>query len=269
MDSRASIATSPAPSRFAPLLFAGDVPAAAKAAAELGFDGIEINMKGPEELSEAALRGLLEENGLSLAAVASGRIYVDEQATLSDPDDTRRLRVVDRVKRLIEYAAAFGAPVIVGLLRGERLVEENEARTVGLFAGSMDELAAYAQGAGVELYLEAINRYETPLFNTAQQTVDVIRLSGRPNIKVLLDVFHMNIEEVSIAEAIRTTGALLGHFHVVDSNRRAPGMGHVVFGEIADALRDIGYAGWLSGEHLPLPDSYSAAKQTRAFITGL
>ncbi|MFH0915779.1 MAG: sugar phosphate isomerase/epimerase family protein [bacterium] len=269
MDCRTSIATSPAPTTFGPLLFAGDVPAAAKAAGELGFDGIEINMKGPEELSPSVLRGLLDRHGLELTAVASGRIYIDEQATLSDPDEGARMRVVKRVNRLTGFAGEFGAPVIIGLLRGERLVDGDAGKTTSLFVQSMQEVAEHAATWGIDIFLEAINRYETPLFNTAEQTVEVVKRIDRPNVKVLLDVFHMNIEEVSIGDAIRATGDLLGHFHIVDSNRRAPGMGHVAYGDIAAALREIGYNGWLSGEHLPLPDSYTAAKQTRSFIRDL
>ena len=167
------------------------------------------------------------------------------------------------------FAAEFGAPIVVGLLRGERLVDGSPAKTAALFVESMQTVADHAAALGIDVYLEAINRYETPLFNTAAETVEVVKQIDRPNVKILLDVFHMNIEEVSIADAIRATGHLLGHFHIVDSNRRAPGMGHVDFSEIAAALRDIGYKGWLSGEHLPLPDSLAAAKQTRSFITEL
>jgi len=269
VDRRASFATSAAPTGFGPLLFAGDVPAAARAAGELGFDGIEINMKGPEELSEAILRGLLEENGLRLTAVSSGRIYLDEKATMSDPDEEARVRVVKRVNRLADFAGEFGAPVIVGLLRGERAIDGDADGAVNQFVRSMQEVADHSATLGMDVILEAINRYETTFFNTAAETVDVVRRIGRPNVKILLDVFHMNIEEVSIAEAIRATGDLLGHFHIVDSNRRAPGMGHVAFEEIGAALRDIDYGGWLSGEHLPLPDSFAAAAQTRSFITDL
>lgn len=266
---RTSFATSPAASAFAPLLFAGDVQAAARSARELGFDGLEINTKGPEELPVHVLKQSLAENGLQLAAIASGRIYLDTGATLTDSDPEARLRVVRRVGDLAGFAAEFGAPIVIGLLRGEHLVDGSPARTTALFVESMQAVADRAAALGIDVYIEAINRYETPLLNTAQETLDALRQIDRPNVKMLLDVFHMNIEEVSIAEAIRLTGRLLGHFHISDSNRRAPGMGHIEFAEIAAALRDIDYRGWISGEHLPLPDSYAAAKQTGSFVKDL
>jgi sugar phosphate isomerase/epimerase len=269
VDRRASFVTSPAPSAFGPLLFAGDLPAAARAARDLGFEGLEINTMGPDELPATMLRGLLQDHGLQLTAVSSGRIYVDGKATLSDPDPEVRAGVIGRLERLAEFAAEFGAPIVIGLLRGERLVDGDSAKTAGLFVESMQTVADRAAALGIEVYLEAINRYETALFNTAEQTAEVVRQIDRANVKILLDVFHMNIEEVSIAGAIRSTGSLLGHFHVADSNRHAPGTGHVDFTAVGAALRDIGYQGWISGEHLPLPDSLSAVKQTRAFIKEL
>ncbi len=269
MSYRIGFATSPAVSPFAPLLFAGDVEQAARAAGELGFDGIEINTKGPEELPVATLRRLLQENQLQLVTLSSGRIYVEEKATLSDPDPEVRRRVIARVQRLAEMAAEFQAPLVIGLLRGQHLVDGDAEKTIALFADSAATIAETAGRLGIDIYIEAINRYETPLLNTAEQTNAVVGQIGAPNVKVLLDVFHMNIEEVSIAEAIRSTGDLLGHFHVADSNRHAPGMGHVDFAEIGTALRDIRYRGWVSGEHLPLPDSYTAARITQTFCSQL
>ena len=147
-------------------------------------------------------------------------------------------------------AAELRAPVIVGLLRGEHLIEGVRPRPPRYSWRACRDWPIVPR-LGIDVYLEAINRYETPLLNTAEQTVEVVKQIDRSNVKVLLDVFHMNIEEVSIPDAIRATGDLLGHFHVVDSNRHAPGMGHVDFTEIASALRDIGYKGWISGGTSP------------------
>ena len=129
----------------------------------------------------------------------------------------------------------------------------------------MQECAEFAARLGTTLLIEAINRYETPLLNTAAETIAALERIGRPNVAVLLDSFHMNIEEVDLGDAIRATGARLGHVHLVDSNRHAPGMGHVNFAEMIAALTEIGYRGWLSGEILPLPDDRAAATQMRRF----
>jgi len=82
------------------------------------------------------------------------------------------------------------------------------------------------------------------------------------NVKLLCDLFHMNIEEAGIAAAVRLTGPHLGHIHFADSNRHAIGLGHTDIAPVVQALRDIGYAGYISGEVLPLPDGDTAAKQT-------
>ena len=269
MGFKVSVATSAGATGFGPLMFVDNVAGAVRAAAELGYDGVEISMKNPAELPQPELKRLLDKYGLRLAAVASGRIFLDEKATLSDPDKSDRSRVIARVNELVSYAGEFGALVIVGLLRGQWPVDGDMEGSLDRFEESMRVIADHAAANGTVVVLEAINRYETVLLNTAEQTVEAVKKIGRPNVKVLLDVFHMNIEEVSIGDAIRATGDLLGHFHIADSNRRAPGMGHVVYQDIAKALHDIGYEGWVSAEHLPLPDDLTAAKQTRMFTRSL
>jgi sugar phosphate isomerase/epimerase len=251
------------------LLYTGNVAECARVAHELGFEGIEISIKGEIELSREALAAMLDTYQLGLAAVATGRIYLDELATLSDPDKAARQRVIERIKEIIEYAAGFNAATIIGLLRGEHPADGDKQGAIHRFVESMKDLGDHAGELGATIVLEAINRYETVLLNTAAETLEVIEAIGRPSVKVLLDVFHMNIEEVSMGDAIRATGKHLGHFHIVDSNRRAAGMGHVQYDDIATALREIGYEGWLSGEHLPLPDDFAAAQQTRAFTRAL
>ena len=131
----------------------------------------------------------------------------------------------------------------------------------------MRECAEHASRLGAGLLVEAINRYETPLLCTAAQTVAAVERIGAPNVHVLLDAFHMNIEEVSLGDAIRATGEHLGHFHIADSNRQAAGMGHLDFVEAAEGLAAIGYDGWLSAEILPLPSDRAAAEQARRFAT--
>ena len=88
-----------------------------------------------------------------------------------------------------------------------------------------------------------LNRFENHVLNTAAEGVAFVREVGKPNVKVMLDTFHMNIEEDSFGQAIRTAGPLLGHFHTGEANRRVPGKGRLPWREIGDALREIGYGG--------------------------
>ena len=101
----------------------------------------------------------------------------------------------------------------------------------------------FAANCGVNLCLEVLNRFENHVLNTAEEGVAFVREVGKPNVKVHLDTFHMNIEEDSFGDAIRAAGPLLGHFHVGENNRRVPGKGRLPWHEIGNVLREIGYDG--------------------------
>lgn len=261
---RLAFATAAGSTGFGPMLFPGRVRAAARAAAELGYDGIEISVKSPSELAGVDLGRLLAGHGLQLAAVASGRIYADDGLSLSLPDAARREEAARRLNELIDVAGEHGALLIVGLLRGPRPADGDVPAANARLVDTLGSCADHAAAAGAGIVLEAINRYETTLQCTAAEALDLVEQVGRPNVNVLLDTFHMNIEEASIAGAIRTTGGRLRHFHVADSNRRAPGLGHVDFGAVVAALREIHYDGWISAEILPLPEDRAAAAQALA-----
>ena len=117
---------------------------------------------------------------------------------------------------------------------------------------------------GVPVLYEFLNRYETNLFNTAEDSVAFLRMFHTQNVKLLCDLFHMNIEERDVAAALKLAGDKVGHVHFADTNRLAIGGGHLDVTPIAQALRDLGYDGFISAEVLPLPDGVAAAKQTIA-----
>ncbi len=270
MSWKACVATSSGPTGFGPLLYAGRVAECIAISRELGFEGIEISMRSPDELDRRELEALLRSARLELAAVASGRIFLQDGLSLTDPDEAGRSRAVARVRELIVYAAAFGAPVIVGLARGRGGdAPDGHGQALARFVESMQECADHAAEVGTSLLIEAINRYETALLNRADETLAAVARIGRPNVCILLDAFHMNIEELSIGSAIRAVGKGLGYFHVVDSNRRAPGFGHIDYQEVCSALSEIEYHGWLSAEILPLPSDRAAAKQARSFTAAM
>jgi sugar phosphate isomerase/epimerase len=126
----------------------------------------------------------------------------------------------------------------------------------------MDELGTHAADYGVPLIYEPLNRYETNIANTLASASAMVRGVGSSNVKLLADLFHMNIEETDIAAALLDNAGMIGHIHFVDSNRRPAGLGHMPWDKIAQAIRAMNFAGYLSAEAFPYPNSDAAALQT-------
>ncbi len=114
-----------------------------------------------------------------------------------------------------------------------------------------------------------MNRYETDLVHTAAAGLELIERVGADNFGLLLDTFHMNIEEADIGESIRACSDRIFHFHVADSNRWYPGAGHLDFASILDELEETGYDGFVSGEFMPLPDADTAAENGIGYLRNL
>jgi sugar phosphate isomerase/epimerase len=143
-------------------------------------------------------------------------------------------------------------------------IERSQA--VAWLAEGLNELGTRAQEQGVNLIYEPLNRYETNIFNQLGAGAEFLVTHNSSNVVLLADLFHMNIEEESIADAIRANAEHVGHVHFADSNRRPVGMGHTDMKDVARALMDIGYTGYASAEAFPWPDPDAAAEQTiRAF----
>ena len=131
---------------------------------------------------------------------------------------------------------------------------------------ALRECAAVAAETGVRFALEPLNRYETDLVHTVADGLDLVERVGAGNLGLLLDTFHMNVEEPVIEESIRACGDRIFHFHVADSNRWHPGAGHLDFDSILEVLYTIGYQGYVSGEFMPLPDADTAAQRSVDFL---
>jgi sugar phosphate isomerase/epimerase len=163
---------------------------------------------------------------------------------------------------MIEVAAEFGAPAIIGSMQGRVEGDLDRAQALDWLGDALEDLGAHAETLGTPLLYEPLNRYETNLFNRLSDAAAFLDSLRTRNVKLLADLFHMNIEESSPADALRSAARHVGHVHFADSNRHAVGFGHTETAPILAALRDIGYAGYLSAEILPLPDSQTAAAQT-------
>lgn len=255
-----------AEARGGPFVFWDDLPAACIAAAELGFDAIELFAPGPTSVAVDELKALLERHRLQLAAVGTGAGMVKHGLNLTDADPSKRSAAKEFIRSMIDYGSHFGAPAIVGSMQGRWGGMIGREQALDVLRDSLNELGSHAATKGVLLIYEPLNRYETNLIKTVAEGVAFLKTLSTSNVKLLADLFHMNIEEANVADAIRQGKGAIGHVHFVDSNRQATGYGHTDFGPIVSALKETQYDGYLSAEAFPLPDSHSAATATmRAF----
>ena len=248
--------------RGGPFVFWDDLPAACRKAAELGFDAVEIFAPSPDAVDVSGLHEQLEELQLEVAAVGTGAGMVVHGLSLTDPEGERREKAKAFIREIIDFGAGFQAPAIIGSMQGKWGGALDKAAALDLLREALNDLGAHAGERGVALIYEPLNRYETNLVNTVAEGVDLMKSLSTDHVKLLADLFHMNIEETSLPDAIRAGEGFIGHVHFVDSNRRAAGMGHMDLARVAAALGEIGYDGYASAEAFPYPDSDTAAQRT-------
>lgn len=248
--------------RGGPFVFWHDLPAACQRARELGFDAIEVFPPSPEALAEHQVARVLGEHGLKLAAVGTGAGWVLHRLHLVDPDAEQRTRARTFIRSIVDAAGKLGAPAIIGSMQGRWGNGVTRETALSCLTEALDELGTHAQQYNVPLLYEPLNRYETNMVTTVESGVGMLGQLKTRNVKLLCDLFHMNIEETNLAEALRLGGSAVGHVHFVDSNRRPAGLGHMDYEPIAKALGEINYQGYLSAEAFPYPNPDAAAQQT-------
>lgn len=255
--------------RGGPFVFWDDLGAGCRKAAELGFDAVEVFAPGPDIVDRWELETLLSDHNLSLAAVGTGAGWVIRKLQLCSPDSAERAAARSFIREMIDFGGPFGAPAIIGSMQGRWGGDVSRETALGYLSDGLQELGEYAGQYNVPLIYEPLNRYETNLICRLADGVQLLEGLGTDNVKLLADLFHMNIEERDVAEALRSAGTHVGHLHFVDSNRQAAGRGHLDFAPVVTALREIGYDGYASAEALPLPDPDAAAQQTMTMFRTL
>jgi len=239
---------------------------ATKLLVENGFEGIELNLNVGDDRMLSRIGKIIEDSGLKLAAVGTGLLYAVNKLSFTDPDHNKRSEAVSKVKKLIGFAAQHQAVVIIGLIRGTTALESNDEarRTLQDCLNQCDDEAEHLDG---KIALEAINRYETKSLNTADIVAEFINDSELSATGMLLDTFHMNIEEKSIEASVRTHHDRIVHFHIADSNRWPPGYGHLNIRKQIELLAELGYGAWVSAETLPKPSSPEAIVATAKYLS--
>jgi D-psicose/D-tagatose/L-ribulose 3-epimerase len=211
---------------------------------QLGFDWIEVPLETLDDLDFVRAAGIAKDLGLGVSTCAA----MGPDRDLIHTDPAIRQNGMDYVKNCIQATKTLGATNLVGPLysavgRTWQMTDEERARDTDLLVKQLTELSLYAGDNGVVLGVEPLNRFETSFLNLAEQVVEVVDRVGHPSCQIMLDTFHMNIEEKSLGDAIRAAGPRLKHLHSCENDRGAPGSGHVPWEEVCQALKDIQYDG--------------------------
>jgi sugar phosphate isomerase/epimerase len=249
-----------------PFVYWDDLPGSIAKAAASKFDGVEIFAPGPDAIPADVVRPLVQKFNLKVAAVGTGGGWVLHKLTLTSPDADTRRRATDFIRSMIDAGGKLGAPAIIGSMQGHWGDSVDADTAMQYLAAGLNDLGEHARQYNVPLIFEPLNRYETNLATTLAQGSALLRNLKTDNVKLLADLFHMNIEEADIAAAIRHAAGDIGHVHLADSNRRPATLGHIDFAPIAHALAEISYGGYVSAECFPYPNPDEAAEATiRAF----
>ena len=262
-----SIVLSTQPTLFSALAYKGELSQNISKIKMYGYDGVELAVRDPDQLDLNSLDAILKENRLPVPAIGTGQAYGEEGLSFTDPDNAVRKKAIERIKSQMILAGHFGALVIIGLVRGKKGADLSEERAEAWLIEALSECASVNEK--IKIAIEPIHRCETNLINTVDSGLKFLEKLNKRNVGLLLDTFHMNIEEPSITGSIKNAGEKLFHFHVADSNRWYPGAGHIDFRSILETLDEMNYKGFVSAEIMPQPDPDTAAKKTIDYLKEL
>ena len=264
-----SIVLSTHAAQFQAVALKGDFAASVGKVAAWGYDGVEVAIRDPALVDPAELQRLVSGLDLIVPAIGTGQAWGEEGLSLTSDDESVRSQAIERIRSHVPLAASLDAMIILGLIRGMTPEGQTHHQSMVYLVEAIRECADVAAETGVRFALEPMNRYETDLVHTVADGLDLIERVGAENFGLLLDTFHMNIEEPSIEDSIRSCGDRIFHVHVADSNRWHPGAGHLDFSSILATLQEVGYDGFISGEFMPVPDPETAAERSIAFLREL
>jgi D-psicose/D-tagatose/L-ribulose 3-epimerase len=218
-------------------------------AAQLGFDTIEACLEDPAALSADRLASAAADAGIEVSVCGA----FGPERDVSHEDLAVRSSGLVYLRACVDLAARVGAAYVAGPMysatgKARLLAPAERRRQRDAAVESLREAADYAGARDVGLAIEPLNRFETDLVNTVEQGLALCAEIDCPNVGLLLDTFHMNIEEKSVADAIRAAGPLLLEFHACENDRGTPGSGHIPWRDVFDALDDIGFDGLITIE---------------------
>ena len=232
-------------------------------AAGWGYDGVELALRDPALHDGNEINRLLAKYRLELISLCTGEVWGGDGLGIAGMPADIAQAAEERVRSIIEFAGELGENVMIniGRVRG-RIDPQRPAESWDEAVLAFQRLSDFAAPLGVRLALEPVNHYEVNFILSTQDGIAFADDVGRPNFGLMLDTYHMNIEDQNIHASFRAARKYCWHVHVSDNNRKWPGNAHIDFHSICATLADIGYNGYLSAEILPWPDIETAGRET-------
>ena len=212
---------------------------------KLGYDAVELQIADPANIDEDKLRATLDRFEYQLVANQTGGTYYSKGNCLSSPDQAVRRRTVDLLKRFVDFGRHFSATLVFGSLQGTARDEPDQQLGAQRIVAAIREVAAYAVGKTIIAY-EPVNHLETAYYNRIPEVAALVREINVSSLQIMIDTFHMNIEEKNMVEWVEQTRGILGHVHLSETNRDVLGTGHWDTKAFLDDLNKVGYQGYCS-----------------------
>lgn len=235
--------------------------------AAFGYDGVELMTIDPGKLDWALVRKTAGDLGLTVGLVCTGEIFGQLGLSFADPDAGRRREAIDRVNGIIDFAASQNAKVNIGRVRGQYRPGIPHAQTEEWAVEAFRAISDHAAPLGVMIAVENVTIMQTNFLNTMAECRRIIEMTNRPNFKAMMDVFHLNIEEKDLYQAIRDNADINVHVHLSDNNRRYPGHCGMDFEKVIQTFKDTGYDDLFCTEVFQFPSMEECAKLAIAHLS--
>jgi 5-keto-L-gluconate epimerase len=252
-------------------LYTGEFDENIKKASDAGFDGVELIIGDPDTTNAEELEKALKKYGKELACINTGRLNSQFGLTLLHTEKQVRQKAVDKFKSVVRLASRFGCYANIGIFRGAAIEGRPISYTRDMFVEILKELCDFASEHHVSINFEPTNRFEINFINTTNDGLDVINRVNRPNLGLLLDLYHMYLEDNDLLSMIVYCRSVVKHFHFSDSDRWPAGVSHgeIDFPALIRILTSIGYNGFLSEGLVRSEDADLCAAETARYLKQL
>lgn len=237
----------------------------------LNYDGIELSLLEPEKIDVKKIIEIKDSYEMEIPALGTGSTYIRFGYSFGDANELIRKKAIERIEKYIEFARETQAKVIIGLIRGRYKHDNTPQKERVNIISSLKKCCSLAEDSNVQLLFEPINRFEVDSYNTISESIKLIEDLGSSNLKLLIDSFHVYLEEDPdyIWEYLKKCIRYVGHVHLADTTRRAPGSGHFDFKTFLKIFKALEYADFFSIETIMKPSFEVVARNSSEFLKGI